>query len=169
MTPEQSRGRHRRREPLRAAPTEVDLTSTVDLTAAPAPPPPPSSEDERPRALIVDDEVDIRDWLRVELRAQGWMVNCARSVAEGTEMALRLRPHLVLLDQRLPDGHGLTMARQLQQDAPAIHVVLFSAYLDLAAEEEAAALGVQTISKVDRTALFATVAVHHRMARATSS
>lgn len=152
MTGDRPNGR-RRREPLRAAP-EIDVSSSVDLTAPPL-------EDGRPRVLIVDDEVDIRDWLRIELRAQGWLANCARSVAEGTEMALRLRPHLVLLDQRLPDGRGLDAGRRIREERPEIHVVLFSAYLDLAAEEEAARLGIQTISKVDRTALFATVGAHH--------
>lgn len=143
----------RRREPLRAAP-EVDVRAVVDLDATPL-------EDGRPRVLVVDDEVDIRDWLRVELRAQGWLVNCARSVAEGTEMALRLRPHLILLDQRLPDGRGLDAGREIRRQRPEISVILFSAYLDLAAEEEAASLGIQTISKVDRVALFATVGAHH--------
>jgi DNA-binding response OmpR family regulator len=132
----------------------VDVSTPLDLTAPPL-------EDGRPRVLIVDDEADIRDWLRLELRERGWLVNCARDVAEGTEMALRLRPHVVLLDQRLPDGRGLDAGRRLREERPDVHLILFSAYLDLDAEEEAARLGIQTISKVDRTALFATIGAHH--------
>ena len=150
--------RPRRRAPLRAAP-KADIRSAIDLTEAGAPG--AQVEDGRPRVLIVDDEADIRDWLRLELRERGWLVNCARDVAEGTEMALRLRPHVVLLDQRLPDGRGLDAGRRLREERPEVHLILFSAYLDLDAEEEAARLGIQTISKVDGNALFATIGAHH--------
>lgn len=114
-------------------------------------------DDDRPRILVVDDEPDIREWLRVALGVRGWHVNAARSASEGLEMALRLHPDIVLLDQRLPDGTGLEVGRTLRDERPDLRLLMFSAYLDLPAEEEAEALGIRTISKVDRAALFATL------------
>ena len=148
----------RRREPLRAAPQEVgdedgiDVRDAVDLR---------HEEETRPRLLVVDDEPDIREWLRVMFRARGWMVNTARSAEEGLEMALRLRPAMILLDQRLPDAPGLSIGRTLRAHLPHTTVVMFSASLDLVEEEEAARLGMRTISKVDRAALVTFVDAHY--------
>lgn len=146
----------RRRAPLRAAPRqpdedEIDVREAVDLR---------HEDDDRVRLLVVDDEPDIRDWLRVTFRAQGWAVNTARNAEEGLEMARRLRPTVVLLDQRLPDAPGLSIGRTLRAELPEMTVVMFSASLDLLEEEEAARLGIVTISKVDRVALFALLDAH---------
>jgi DNA-binding response OmpR family regulator len=112
---------------------------------------------ERPRVLIVDDEPDVRDWLRIALHQDGWNVNAARSSDEGREMAHRLLPAVVLLDQLLPDAPGLDCGRWLRAHHPEITVIMFSAYLDLKTEEDAAALDISTISKVDHLALLTTM------------
>ena len=141
--------RRRRRRPRRAAPAPpeetVDVRDSVDLR---------EGDGGTPRVLLVDDEPDIRDWLRITFRERGWMVNTAGTAEEGLEMARRLRPAMVLLDQRLPDAPGLSIGRTLRDERPEMTVVMFSASLDLLEEEEAARLGMVTISKVDRTALL---------------
>lgn len=154
MTSSASPSRPRRREPLRARPEpDVDLaTPTVDLR----------EEDTHPRILIVEDEMDIREWLRVSLQQRGWRVNCAPSVSSALEMAGRLRPQLVLLDQRLPDGKGLDCAQVLRDRHPEMRLIMFSAYLDVDAEAMADELGVQTISKVDVKALLDVLAAHQQ-------
>lgn len=129
---------------VRAPARQIDLRRDIDV-------------DGRPRVLLVDDEPDIRDWLRIALRQDGWNVNAARSAEEGIEMAQRLHPQVVLLDQALPDEPGLVCGRWLREHLPEITVVMFSAYLDLQTEHEAAALGISTISKVDHVALFTTM------------
>jgi DNA-binding NarL/FixJ family response regulator len=72
-------------------------------------------------------------------------------------MADRLHPSVVLLDQALPDAPGLDCGRWLRQHHPEITVIMFSAYLDLRTEEDAVALGISTISKVDHLALLTTM------------
>lgn len=114
----------------------------------------------RPRILIVEDEPDIREWLRVALQQSGWRVTCAPSVRTALEMANRLRPDLVVLDQRLPDGRGMDCARTLRSTHPGMRLLMFSAHLDLGAEEEAASLGMQTIAKVDGKSLFDVLRAH---------
>lgn len=72
--------------------------------------------------LIVDDDQAIRQIVSDVLTAQGWTVNEA---ADGRELAERLREHqpdLILLDIRLPDQDGLTIAQKLRasSDIPII-------------------------------------------------
>jgi DNA-binding response OmpR family regulator len=156
-------GRRRRSEPLtaRRAPAPPDdvlvdvrvAEPPIDLTASPT-----ATVGPRRRILLVDDEPDVRGWLRIALEPLRWDVNAARNASEAVEMAVRLLPDVVLLDQRLPDGTGIEVGRWLRQNQPAMQLVMFSAFLDLRTEEEAAELGITTISKVDHKALFATLA-----------
>jgi CheY-like chemotaxis protein len=154
--------RARRSQPLVADTSGRDRPVAPDTLDVRAPDPPIDLTfdhrlDERPRVLIVDDEPDVRDWLRIALHQDGWNVNAARSAAEGAEMADRLHPQVVLLDQQLPDGPGLECGRWLREHHPEIRVVMFSAYLDIKTEEDAFALGISTISKVDHVALLTTM------------
>lgn len=107
---------------------------------------------------MLDDEPDVFAWLRIALEALRWDVNGARTTSDAVEMATRLLPDVVLLDQRLPDGTGIEVGRWLRVNQPKMRLVMFSAYLDLPTEEEAASLGITTISKVDTKALMATLA-----------
>lgn len=66
------------------------------------------------RILIVDDDPDIRDLVSREVEQQGWLAITAGSE---TEMGAALRqetPDIILLDIRLPDQDGLTIARRLR-------------------------------------------------------
>lgn len=66
------------------------------------------------KILIVDDDPDVRDIVRYELEAQGWEVSEAASGAEAGEALKGLVPDLILLDLRLPDQDGLTIAQRLR-------------------------------------------------------
>lgn len=66
------------------------------------------------KVLIVDDDADVRDLVRFELEAQGWEVAEAGSGAEIAEALKRLPPDLILLDLRLPDQDGLSIAQRLR-------------------------------------------------------
>jgi two-component system OmpR family response regulator len=66
------------------------------------------------RVLVVDDDPDIRDIVSHEARQQGWQVSEAGSDAELAAVLKGLTPDIVLLDIRLPDQDGLTIARRLR-------------------------------------------------------
>jgi two-component system OmpR family response regulator len=66
------------------------------------------------QVLIVDDDPDIRDLVAHEVRQQGWHVLQAGSDAELTKLLEHRTPDIVLLDIRLPDQDGLTIARRLR-------------------------------------------------------
>jgi CheY-like chemotaxis protein len=56
------------------------------------------------RILVVDDNPDLRDILRMVLEEAGYQVVSAASGPEGMEAADRERPDLILLDVMMPEG-----------------------------------------------------------------
>jgi two-component system KDP operon response regulator KdpE len=60
----------------------------------------------RQKALIVDDELAIRRFLRTTLTAEGFEVAEAGGLAQGLARAREMKPDLVVLDLGLPDGDG---------------------------------------------------------------
>jgi two-component system KDP operon response regulator KdpE len=67
------------------------------------------------RVLVVDDEHQIRRYLRAALGAQGYEVLEAASVQEAITIATSARPDLVILDLGLPDGDGLSVVQKLRE------------------------------------------------------
>ena len=59
-----------------------------------------------PRILIVDDEPQIRKFLRISLQANGYTVAEAESGVEGLRLAIADPPDLVIIDLGLPDMDG---------------------------------------------------------------
>ena len=65
--------------------------------------------------LIVDDEPDIRQLLRVYLKAQGFQISEADTGAAARRQLESQRPDLALVDLGLPDEDGLSLIRNLRQ------------------------------------------------------
>ncbi|MYN00937.1 two-component system response regulator KdpE [Pseudoduganella sp. DS3] len=59
-----------------------------------------------PTALLVEDEPQIRRFVRAALEEEGWHVHEAASMQRGLIEAGTRRPDLVILDLGLPDGDG---------------------------------------------------------------
>lgn len=64
--------------------------------------------------LIVDDEDDLRNLLRIHLEREGFTTAAAASGAEALELAQRFPPALVVLDLMLPDLGGTEVCRRLR-------------------------------------------------------
>jgi two-component system KDP operon response regulator KdpE len=64
--------------------------------------------------LIVEDEAQIRKFVRISLEAQGYQVREARLGEEGLELCASSPPRLVILDLGLPDLEGLDFIRRLR-------------------------------------------------------
>jgi DNA-binding NarL/FixJ family response regulator len=87
--------------------------------------------------LLVDDDPAFRMLARRTLGGTGLsVVGEAATVAAATAEALRLRPDAVLVDVGLPDGDGITLARELTALPWAPRVVLTSVDPDAASPEE---------------------------------
>ncbi len=80
----------------------------------------------RARILIVEDEAEIRRFVRLALEAEGHEVHEADGVKRGLIEAGTRRPDLVVLDLGLPDGDGVDLIRDLRQWS-AVPVIVLSA------------------------------------------
>ncbi|KRW62831.1 sigma-54-dependent transcriptional regulator [Pseudomonas sp. TTU2014-080ASC] len=82
----------------------------------------------RQRALIVDDEPDIRELLEITLGRMKLDTRSARNVKEAREWLAREPFDLCLTDMRLPDGTGLELVQHIQQRHPQVPVAMITAY-----------------------------------------
>lgn len=109
----------------------------------------------KPRALVVDDEPDIRELLSITLERMNLEVTAADTIAAGTR-ELRANPFdLCLTDMRLPDGDGLSLVEWIQTHKPQTPVAVITAHGNVETAVRALKLGAfDFISKpVDVTAL----------------
>jgi len=65
--------------------------------------------------LIIDDEPQIRKFLRISLGSQGYRVIEGGNGQEGLEFAALEKPDLVILDLGLPDMDGQAVLRELRE------------------------------------------------------
>jgi two-component system response regulator DevR len=84
------------------------------------------------RVLIVDDHTVVRLGLRTLLsHTAGFrVVGEAQTVAEAVQLNEQMRPDVVLMDVRLPDGSGVEACRRIKADHPEARVVMLTSYSD---------------------------------------
>ncbi len=84
--------------------------------------------DQRPRVLVADDNVDMRDYLK-GLLSPHWQVEMAEDGAKALESVRRSRPDLLLTDVMMPelDGFGLLDAIRGDQGLRDLPVIVLSA------------------------------------------
>ena len=82
----------------------------------------------RQKALIVDDEPDIRELLEITLGRMKLDTRSARNVKEARELLAREPFDLCLTDMRLPDGSGLDLVQYIQQRHPQMPVAMITAF-----------------------------------------
>lgn len=66
------------------------------------------------RVLVIDDEPQIRKFLEISLRAQGFAVELADTAQAGLDALAVRGADLVVLDMGLPDRDGLTVLRDIR-------------------------------------------------------
>jgi two-component system, OmpR family, KDP operon response regulator KdpE len=77
-----------------------------------------------PLVLVVEDEGQVRRFLRAALSSHGYRVVEATTMREGEQLATSHNPDVYLLDLGLPDGDGVDLARRLREWTKAPIVVL---------------------------------------------
>jgi DNA-binding NarL/FixJ family response regulator len=116
------------------------------------------------RALIVDDDDDMRFLLRVLIEAANEGLAVAAEARNATEAVDRWREHqpdVVVLDNRMPGRSGLDVAAEILAEQPDQSIILFSAYLDDETVLRADALGIRAcLSKEDYDQLPAALWQH---------
>jgi DNA-binding NarL/FixJ family response regulator len=86
------------------------------------------------RVVVVDDVADIRWLLRAALNADGRfdVVGEASDGREGVDVVKLTRPHVAVIDLRMPRMDGLEAAAEIAQVSPETRVVIFSAVSEAA-------------------------------------
>ena len=77
-----------------------------------------------PTALLVEDEPQIRRFVRTSLEEVGWQVHEAETVQRGLIEAGTRTPDLIVLDLGLPDGDGINFIIELRKWSTAPVIVL---------------------------------------------
>jgi two-component system, OmpR family, KDP operon response regulator KdpE len=67
-----------------------------------------------PVAILIEDERQIRRFVRTALEGEGWSVHEAETMREGLTDARSRRPDLIILDLGLPDGDGVQFLHELR-------------------------------------------------------
>jgi two-component system, OmpR family, KDP operon response regulator KdpE len=64
--------------------------------------------------LLIEDERQIRRFVRTALEGEGWVVHEAATLQQGLAEAGTRKPDLIILDLGLPDGDGMDFLRDLR-------------------------------------------------------
>ena len=98
---------------------QVDAITVSQPIAAPAEV--PEQDEDAPTVLIVDDNADIRTYLRSILRGQ-YRVLEAEDGKRGLELARELVPDLIVSDVMMPVMNGLEFCQQVKKDGISSHI-----------------------------------------------
>ena len=94
-----------------------------------------------PRALVVDDEPDIRELLSITLGRMDIAVEAVGDYGSAVRQLGGERYDLVLTDMRLPDGDGLDLVEWIQDHRPGVPVAVITAHGNVEAAVRALKLG----------------------------
>lgn len=81
-----------------------------------------------PQILIVDDEQQIRDLLKLTLEGKDYTIHEAATGEGCLDFLSTTTPDLILLDYKLPDISGIDVLKELRKKLPDVAVVLMTAY-----------------------------------------
>lgn len=91
------------------------------------------------RILLVDDEIDILEFIRYNLQREGYQVFTAVNGKEALQRAAECRPHLILLDRMMPVMDGAETCAALRRDPQFADTVIV--FLSALGEEEQQLIG----------------------------
>jgi len=87
--------------------------------------------DIKSRLLIVDDEQDFRDTLIEFFQAKGFDAHGAASGLEAIRLLKVLRPHLILLDIKMPETSGIETLKRIRELDREVGIIMVTGLHDL--------------------------------------
>lgn len=93
------------------------------------------------RLLVVDDETEIVDFLKIFFEERGYQVETASSGDKAIEKAEKFKPQIMLLDVQMPGVTGMTVLKTVKEKWPQIKVIMVTALETRDKIEEAMRLG----------------------------
>jgi DNA-binding NtrC family response regulator len=86
------------------------------------------------KILVVDDDTEQCDVLKEFLTLKGYEVYTATNGPAAIDEVKRVRPHVVLLDIRMPEVGGIEVLKEVKEIDPTVGVIMITGVAD---EEEA--------------------------------
>ena len=81
--------------------------------------------------MLIDDEKDIRDVVRITLEDAGYIVYTASDGKLGMETIREAKPEIVITDIRMPVMGGLAVLEAVKQELPETEVIIITAFADM--------------------------------------
>ena len=80
------------------------------------------------RVLIIDDDRDTADFLKLLVEPRGDLARTASDAAQAREILRSWRPEVVLMDLMLPDADGIDLLRDFKEASPETQVIMVTGY-----------------------------------------
>jgi two-component system, OmpR family, alkaline phosphatase synthesis response regulator PhoP len=106
---------------------DPSLNDTPSQPASSEPGPGPVAESERTRILVVEDDESIALGLKMNLEAEGYVVETVADGESGLDRALADKPDLLILDVMLPRQNGFEVVAHLRDQGSRVPVIMLSA------------------------------------------
>jgi DNA-binding NarL/FixJ family response regulator len=99
------------------------------------------------RACVVEADRTVQEWLAARLGDLGIEV-CAScgTLADGLEAIHRHQPDIAVVDNRLPDGLGIDLCREISEDLPDVALILHAGIVSPLEQSQAYEAGVTRIA-----------------------
>lgn len=97
------------------------------------------------RVAIIDDDSSVTSYYQALLSKEGYAVTALNDPTQAMDTLLQLRPHLIVLDLKMPNCSGSDLARIIRKDGTleAVPIVFLSAEANPKLQEEAIGVGGQ--------------------------
>jgi len=95
------------------------------------------------RILIVDDQKGVRRLLEELFKKEGFTTDCAIDGQEAIEKTGSFKPHIILMDMKMPKMNGLEAAREILNQYPDSAIIMMTAYGEIQVAKEAIEAGVK--------------------------
>jgi len=79
------------------------------------------------RLLLIDDDQEIMDWLKLDLKLNGYNVDCASDGAEGLQKAINGNYDLIVLDVMMPKMNGFDVCQNIRKVNKDVPIILLTA------------------------------------------
>jgi two-component system, OmpR family, alkaline phosphatase synthesis response regulator PhoP len=77
------------------------------------------------KILLVDDEIDILEFISYNLEKEGYTVYTAQNGADAIKLAEEKQPHLIILDVMMPEMDGIAACEEIRK-IPSLHNTLIA-------------------------------------------